>query len=38
VTDQVSVPRPTTRRVGGDPLRDRALLEWCEQLVRDILG
>ena len=37
-TDQVSVPRPTTRRVGGDPLRDQALLEWCEQLVRDILG
>jgi transcription-repair coupling factor (superfamily II helicase) len=38
VTDQVSVPRPTTRRVGGDPLRDKALLEWCEQLVKDILG
>jgi len=35
--DQVSVPRPTTRRVGGEPLRDQALLEWCEQLVRDIL-
>ena len=25
-TDQVSVPRPTTRRVGGEPLRDQALL------------
>ena len=28
-TDQVSVPRPSTRRVGGEPLRDQALLEWC---------
>ncbi len=37
-TDQVSVPRPTTRRVGGDPLRDQALLQWCEQLVKDVLG
>ncbi|MDG4821031.1 transcription-repair coupling factor [Asanoa sp. WMMD1127] len=36
--DQVSVPRPTTRRIGGEPLRDQALLEWCEQLVRDVLG
>jgi transcription-repair coupling factor (superfamily II helicase) len=38
VTDQVSVPRPTTRRVGGEPLRDRALLDWCVQLLRDVLG
>ncbi|GAA2524549.1 transcription-repair coupling factor [Pilimelia columellifera] len=37
-TDQVSVPRPTTRRVGGEPLRDTALLEWCAQLLRDLLG
>jgi transcription-repair coupling factor (superfamily II helicase) len=38
VTDQVSVPRPTTRRVGGEPLRDQALLDWCAQLLRDVLG
>ncbi|HEX2358120.1 MAG TPA: transcription-repair coupling factor [Micromonosporaceae bacterium] len=37
-TDQVSVPRPTTRRVGGEPLRDQALLEWCGQLLSDVLG
>jgi transcription-repair coupling factor (superfamily II helicase) len=37
-TDQISVPRPTTRRVGGEPLRDRALLDWCAQLVKDVLG
>jgi transcription-repair coupling factor (superfamily II helicase) len=36
--DQVSVPRPNTRRVGGEPLRDQALLEWCAQLLRDVLG
>jgi transcription-repair coupling factor (superfamily II helicase) len=37
-TDQISVPRPTTRRVGGEPLRDRPLLDWCAQLVKDVLG
>ncbi|MET8362021.1 transcription-repair coupling factor [Micromonospora sp. NPDC005194] len=37
-TDQVSVPRPTTRRIGGEPLRDQALLEWCAQLLSDVLG
>ncbi|MGN9764572.1 transcription-repair coupling factor [Micromonospora sp. SD12] len=36
--DQVSVPRPNTRRVGGEPLRDQALLEWCAQLLKDVLG
>jgi transcription-repair coupling factor (superfamily II helicase) len=34
----VSVPRPTTRRVGGEPLRDVALLDWCAQLLSDVLG
>ena len=34
----MSVPRPATRRVGGEPLRDQALLEWCAQLLRDVLG
>jgi transcription-repair coupling factor (superfamily II helicase) len=36
--EQVSVPRPSTRRVGGEPLRDQALLEWCAQLLKDLLG
>ena len=33
-----SVPRPTTRRVGGEPLRDLALLDWCAHLLREVLG
>jgi transcription-repair coupling factor (superfamily II helicase) len=37
-TDQVSVPRPSTRRVGGEPLRDQAMLQWCAQLLKDVLG
>jgi len=37
-TDQVSVPRPATRRLGGEPLRDQALLQWCAQLLKDVLG
>ncbi|AGL14593.1 transcription-repair coupling factor [Actinoplanes sp. N902-109] len=36
--DQVSVPRPSTRRVGGELLRDQALLQWCTQLLKDVLG
>lgn len=38
VTDQVSVPRPSTRRIGGEPLRDQVLLEWCGQLLKDVIG
>ncbi|HEU4423300.1 MAG TPA: TRCF domain-containing protein, partial [Pilimelia sp.] len=42
-TDQVSVPRPVPRGAGrvlggAEPLRDQALLEWCGQLLRDVLG
>ncbi|MDT4995212.1 MAG: hypothetical protein QOH97_5104 [Actinoplanes sp.] len=36
--NQVSVPRPSTRRIGGEPLRDQALLQWCAQLLKDVLG
>jgi len=36
--DQVSVPRPATRRLGGEPLRDQTLLQWCAQLLKDVLG
>ncbi|MEU8000114.1 transcription-repair coupling factor [Catellatospora sp. NPDC049111] len=35
---QVSVPTPMNRRVGGEPLRDQALLDWCAQLLKDVLG
>ena len=27
-TDQVSLPRPNDRKVGGEPLRDAAMLQW----------
>ncbi|MDI6098410.1 transcription-repair coupling factor [Actinoplanes sp. NEAU-A12] len=37
-SDQVSVPRPSTRRIGGEQLRDQALLQWCAQLLKDVLG
>ncbi len=36
-TDQVSVPRPSTRRVGGEPLRDTDLLDWCAELITSVL-
>jgi transcription-repair coupling factor (superfamily II helicase) len=36
--DQVSVARPATRRVGGEPLRDTALLDWCAELITSVLG
>src|SRR4029450_12774221 len=29
----VLVPRPSTARVGGQPLRDRALLDWCTEFL-----
>ena len=38
VTEQVSLPRPMTRRVGGEPLRDQALLDWIAQALSDVLG
>jgi transcription-repair coupling factor (superfamily II helicase) len=38
VTDQVSVPRPSTRRVGGEPLRDQDLLDWCARFLAEVLG
>jgi transcription-repair coupling factor (superfamily II helicase) len=37
-TDTVSLPRPTTARVGGQPLRDTALLDWAAELLRSVLG
>jgi transcription-repair coupling factor (superfamily II helicase) len=37
-TEQVSVPRPMTARVGGEPVRDTALLDWCAELLSTVLG
>ena len=35
----VIVPRPVeTGRIGGTPLRDVALLDWCTQLVQDLVA
>jgi transcription-repair coupling factor (superfamily II helicase) len=36
--ETVSLPRPMTKRVGGEPLRDTALLDWCAELLKTILG
>jgi transcription-repair coupling factor (superfamily II helicase) len=37
-TEQVSVPRPATARIGGEPLRDTAVLDWCANLITTILS
>jgi transcription-repair coupling factor (superfamily II helicase) len=34
----VLVPRPTTARIGGTPLRDTALLDWARDLLDAVLG
>jgi len=34
----VLVPRPTTARIGGQPLRDEALLDWARALLEAVLG
>jgi transcription-repair coupling factor (superfamily II helicase) len=36
-THQILVPKPTTARIGGQPLRDVALLKWAQDLVDAIL-
>ncbi len=33
----ILVPRPMTARVGGQPLRDQAVLRWATELVRSVL-
>ncbi|MEN3306619.1 MAG: hypothetical protein V7603_2821 [Micromonosporaceae bacterium] len=38
VTEQVSLPRPQTKRVGGEPVRDTAMLDWCAELLAAIMG
>ncbi len=37
-TDQVSLPRPSTRRVGGEPIRDADMLAWCAEFLTSVLG
>ena len=32
-TSTVLVPAPTTARIGGAPLRDRELLDWCRAVL-----
>jgi transcription-repair coupling factor (superfamily II helicase) len=32
------VPRPTTARVGGTPLRDREILRWAQEVVESVIG
>jgi transcription-repair coupling factor (superfamily II helicase) len=34
----VLVPRPATARIGGQPLRDTALLDWARDLLHAVLG
>ncbi|MBA3529093.1 MAG: transcription-repair coupling factor [Propionibacteriaceae bacterium] len=34
----ILVPRPTTSPIGGQPVRDRELLQWCEGVVADIFS
>jgi transcription-repair coupling factor (superfamily II helicase) len=31
------VPKPMTARVGGQPLRDVELLDWCRDFVEAVL-
>ena len=33
----ILVPRPSTARVGGEPLRDAALLQWATDLIGAVL-
>jgi transcription-repair coupling factor (superfamily II helicase) len=33
----ILVPKPSTSRVGGRPLRDVEILDWCTELVRTVL-
>ena len=37
-TSAVLVPRPTTARIGGQPVRDVALLDWCRELLDAVAG
>ncbi len=32
------VPRPKTAKVGGQPLRDTALMDWCRVLIDTVIA
>ncbi|HEY3559524.1 MAG TPA: TRCF domain-containing protein, partial [Kribbella sp.] len=34
----ILVPRPATRQIGGQPLRDQELLQWCTRLIDDVIA
>ena len=34
---QILVPMPKTAPVGGRPLRDKAVLDWAAQLIREVM-
>ncbi len=36
-TRQITVPMPATKKVGGQPLRDAALIDWVGGLIRSVL-
>jgi transcription-repair coupling factor (superfamily II helicase) len=36
--ETVSLPRPMTRKVGGEPIRDTDLLQWCADLLKTVVG
>jgi transcription-repair coupling factor (superfamily II helicase) len=36
-TEQISVNRPMTKKVGGEPVRDTELLAWCEEFLTTLL-
>ena len=38
VTRTILVPRPMTARIGGEPVRDVALLGWCAGVLDSVLG
>jgi transcription-repair coupling factor (superfamily II helicase) len=33
----ILVPQPTTAQVGGQPLRDQAVVQWASDLIRAVL-
>jgi transcription-repair coupling factor (superfamily II helicase) len=37
-THTILVPAPVTARIGGQPVRDRALLDWCRELLDGVIG
>jgi transcription-repair coupling factor (superfamily II helicase) len=34
----VLVPAPATARIGGQPLRDQPLLNWCREVLQTVVA